>query len=224
MSIEVKALRFAYADSPNKAILNINHWQVTAQEQVFIHGPSGSGKSTLLNILGGILKTSEGHVSVLNQQLNQLNSRQRDRFRAQNMGYIFQQFNLVPYLNAVENIQLGTFFSKEKNADRSAITTLLNELNIKNNDHYKPCSQLSIGQQQRVAIARALINKPKLLIADEASSAIDHANRDKFMQLLMALSKEQQASLLFVSHDISLSHHFQRIDAMSQINSIEAEA
>ncbi|WP_096085119.1 ABC transporter ATP-binding protein [Agaribacterium haliotis] len=222
MSIELSNLRFTYKDSPNQTVLHIDHWQVGEQEQVFIHGPSGSGKSSLLNIISGVQSPDSGDVYVLKHALHQMKSRQRDRFRAQNIGYVFQQFNLIPYLNAIENIELGNYFASGEKADKRFIQELLKELNIAENLWLKPCSKLSIGQQQRIAIARALVNKPRLLIADEASSSIDYHNRDMFMKLLMSLSKEHNISLLFVSHDMSLKHYFPRVEAMTDINRVEA--
>jgi putative ABC transport system ATP-binding protein len=185
-----------------------------------VHGPSGIGKSTLLNIISGVLSGYTGQVSVLEQPLAALSSRQRDRFRAAHIGYVFQQFNLIPYLSAVENIQLASHFSKEtkQQATLKNIQVILDSLNIADTDWHKPVTQLSIGQKQRVAIARALINKPELLIADEPTSSLDAANRDRFMSVLMALIAENDTTLLFVSHDQSLSGYFDRVESLSEMN------
>ena len=178
------------------------------------------------------VSTQSGHVEVLGQRLDQLSSRQRDRFRGQHIGYVFQQFNLIPYLNAIENINLVRQFSK-KRKPRSAIAeihALLSALNIQKSLWHMPARELSIGQQQRIAIARALINQPGLLIFDEPTSSLDPDNSLAFMSLLMdRLANQQthqqanhQTTLIFVSHDMSLTQYFDRVVALKQINTLEA--
>ncbi|MEM8767018.1 MAG: ABC transporter ATP-binding protein [Pseudomonadota bacterium] len=220
MTIDLRNVRFAYPEAPERTILDIPRWSISAGEHVFVHGSSGSGKSTLLNLLSGMLRSPVGEVSVLGQRLDQLGDRQRDQFRANHVGYVFQQFNLIPYLHAVDNIQLASYFSKGKSAGSVAdeIAALLSRLNISEEEWLKPTSTLSIGQQQRVAIARALINKPELLIADEPTSSLDQENRDNFMAVLMSLADADNTTLVCVSHDMSLSQHFNRIDAMDEIS------
>ena len=221
-AIYLHNIYYAYPDSPDKAVLNIPNWSVLSGEQVFVHGPSGCGKSTLLNVLSGMLTPARGEVSILGERLDQLSHRRRDRFRANYIGYVFQQFNLIPYLDAVDNIKLANHFSRQraKNASSDQINALLTSLNISSTDRHKPATALSIGQQQRVAIARALINKPQLLIADEPTSSLDSNNRDSFMSLLTPLVAEHNITLLFVSHDLSLSQYFDRTEALSEINCV----
>jgi putative ABC transport system ATP-binding protein len=204
-------------------LLDIPSWSLSAGEHTLIYGSSGSGKSTLLNILNGLLSINSGHVKVLGQHLNKMTSRQRDNFRANNIGYIFQQFNLIPYINAVDNIQLASYFSKSKSRSslNEEIKALLKTLNLPDKDWKKPVRSLSIGQQQRIAIARALINQPTLLIADEPTSSLDQENSDSFMALLMSIVKENNITLLFVSHDMSLSRYFTRVESLNDINKIE---
>lgn len=219
MPIDLRDVRYAYPQAPDQPVINIPNWSVPAGEHVFLHGPSGSGKSTLLNLLSGMTGADQGSVMVLGQPLDQMNQRQRDRFRAENIGYVFQQFNLIPYLNAIENIRLASHFSRpSQTVSRQTIQTLLQQLHIQPSEWHKSTGQLSIGQQQRVAIARAIINRPQLLIADEPTSALDQSNRDNFMSLLLSLIKDQGATLLFVSHDLSLSHYFKHIVPLSEIN------
>ena len=219
MAIDLQNLQFCYPEAPDKMVLNIPHWTVSKGEQVFVHGPSGGGKSTLLNLLSGVLRAHHGEISVLDERLDQLNNRQRDRFRANHIGYVFQQFNLIPYLDAMENIRLAAHFSAHKRQSLGdEIEELLSTLSIAPADWRKPTAKLSIGQQQRVAIARALINKPQLLIADEPSSSLDSSNRDKFMALLMSMMANDNITLVFVSHDMSLSQYFGRVEALSDIN------
>lgn len=221
MTISLSNVRYIYPGSADKPVLDIPSWSVASQESVFVHGPSGGGKSTLLNLLSGMLVPSQGEVSVLGKPLDTMSARQRDRFRADHIGYVFQQFNLIPYLSAIENILLATHFSKQSRAGqkRDEIEALLSKLNIPKNDWFKKTSNLSTGQQQRVAIARALINKPELLIADEPTSSLDSDNRDNFMSVLMNLVAENKATLVFVSHDKSLAGYFNRADALSDISS-----
>lgn len=219
MTILIKNVSFAYPAAPKKTVLDIPHWSVASGEQVFVHGPSGGGKTTLLNLLSGILKADHGTVSVLGERLDQMSNRRRDKFRANHIGCVFQQFNLIPYLDAIDNIRLAAHFAASKSATlEKTAGELLAALSIASSDWHKPTAQLSIGQQQRVAIVRALINKPQLLIADEPSSSLDQDNRDNFIEMLMSLVKEHQITLLFVSHDLSLSPHFGRIEALSDIN------
>jgi len=220
MTIQLKDIRYTYPDTPGKLILNINNWKVAAGEQVFVHGPSGGGKSTLLNLLSGMLQADTGEVSVMGQRLDKISSRQRDRFRADHIGYIFQQFNLIPYLDAIDNIKLAHQFAKENTSSslEDEIKSLLSSFYIDPADWQKPVAKLSIGQQQRIAIARAMVNKPELLIADEPTSSLDQNNRDNFMKELMAMVSEHNTTLLFVSHDMSLAKHFNRIDALADIN------
>jgi len=175
---------------------------------------------TLLNLLSGILTPDSGQVSVAGHALETLSDRQRDRFRATEIGYVAQSFNLIPYLSAIDNIQLANHFAGSP--EDAGIEPLLLELNITQEQWNKPVRQLSIGQQQRIAIARAIVNKPKLLIADEPTSSIDQANRDKFMSVLMKTSEIHNMTLVFVSHDLSLGEQFHRVDSMSDINKVEA--
>lgn len=223
MAIELSNVHFHYPDQPSQRVLDIPSWSLPDGEQAFIHGPSGSGKSTLLSLLSGLLKPSDGQVTILGQHLNEMTQRKCDQFRAENIGYVFQQFNLIPYLNAFDNILLASQFSKHKKSTilKDEISTLLNGLNIDETHWYKPTYHLSQGQNQRVAIARALINKPKLLIADEPTSSLDAANRDAFMKLLMPIVENENMTLLFVSHDLSLSHYFNRVESLNDINQLQ---
>ena len=220
MTIELKGVNFRHASSPEKTVLSITDWSLAGGEQVFVHGPSGSGKSTLLNLVSGLLPCTEGEVSILGNRLDQMNNLQRDRFRANHIGYVFQRFNLIPYLSAIENIGLAKSFATRSGREggRKDTEELLDSLNIDRLDWKRPTAQLSMGQQQRVAIARALINRPEFLIADEPTSSLDHKNRDKFMSILMPLAKEHGMTLLFVSHDMGLAKHFERVQALSEFS------
>lgn len=221
--IELNNVLFAYPGESQSQVINIPSWQVNVAEHVFVVGSSGSGKSTLLSLLSGLTIPDSGQILVSGSALETKTARQRDRFRATEIGYVAQSFNLIPYLSALENIQLALFFATKlsSNDKNPEIEALLNEINLPSSHWRKPVSQLSIGQQQRVAIARAIVNKPKLLIADEPTSSLDQSNRDAFMSMLMRTAELHSMTLVFVSHDLSLRDHFHRVDSMSDINQVE---
>ncbi|WP_370217125.1 ABC transporter ATP-binding protein [Thalassolituus sp.] len=199
-------------------LLNIPSWEVEQGEKVFLKGASGSGKSTLLQLLAGLLSPQSGNINVFGTQLDTLNQRQRDQFRAENIGYIFQQFNLIPYLSAFDNVLLsGEFGKSNKQENQSRARELLTQLQLPEYTWQQQGRLLSIGQQQRVAIARALLSSPKLLIADEPTSALDEDNRDAFMRTLMELADTQNSTLIFVSHDARLADYFDRTDNLSDL-------
>ena len=219
-AIAIKDLQFCYQKN-SPAVLNIPHWGVAKRERVFLHGPSGTGKTTLLNLLAGILVCNKsgnrGSVEILGQPLHKLRQGQRDRWRARHIGVVFQQFNLIPYLSAVDNIKLAARFSGQNDVDQQT-QQLLSELTIDQAAANKPAAQLSIGQQQRVAIARSFINQPELLIVDEPTSALDADNRAAFMRLLLDMVLKKDTTLLFVSHDLSLTEGMTRVQALSDFN------
>ena len=218
MAVKLNGIQFSYEDDRRQQLLDIGHWAVERGERVLIHGPSGSGKTTLLNVLSGLLTCTSGEVSVLDQRLDLMSAKQRDQFRADNIGCVFQRFNLIPYLNAIDNIGLASTFSAGGNERwREEATALLSALMVDHDDWTKATSDLSMGQQQRVAIARALINAPALLIADEPTSSLDSDNRDNFLALLMGLISKRDMTLIFVSHDMALAEHFTRLEALSDI-------
>ncbi len=195
---------------------------------MFLQGPSGSGKSTLLGVIAGVFAPTAGEAMILGQPFHKMTAAARDRVRADAMGVIFQQFNLVPYLNLIENVLLPCRFSRHRaarvgptEAERiDKAKRLLNRLGLKEEaGANRPAAELSVGQQQRVAAARALIGLPSLIIADEPTSALDAETRDAFIETL--LSEAEQAAVLFVSHDASLSKHFDRLVVIEDINFTE---
>ncbi len=221
-AICIQQLRFRYARHL-PWVLDIAKWEMKIGEQVFLFGPSGSGKSTLLNLLTGMIVAENGSIEVLGQVYRKMNARQRDRFRAQHIGVIFQQLNLVPYLSVLDNIKLAASFGgSDMQQVKGYATELLAELNMPADVLIRQANQLSVGQQQRVAIARALINKPQLIIADEPTSALDADSRDDFIQLLKTVSAHHQSSILFVSHDRALAKHFPTELDMTSFKPVEA--
>jgi len=215
--IDIRQLSFAWPGEP--PILQIERLQLQPGEHLFIQGPSGSGKSTLLNLLGGILTGFSGEIRLDGQPLAGLSERQRDRIRADRIGVLFQQFNLLPYLNLVDNVSLPCSLSPRRRATairrsgsvQAEARRLLQRLQLPAElFERRAVAQLSIGQQQRVAAARALIGAPELIIADEPTSALDPASRDRFMQLLLEELTHNDTTLLLVSHDPALASHFSR--------------
>ena len=180
---------------------------------IFLQGPSGSGKSTLLSLLAGLMTPTSGKLEVLGQDMSQLTRGQKDRYRADHLGVIFQQFNLVPYLSTLDNVLLPCRLSKSRRskatpAPETEAITLLGGLGLDESLWRRPVTGLSVGQQQRVAAARALIGAPGLILADEPTSALDSNNRDRFIELLLEFAERQQSSVVFVSHDQSLADRF----------------
>jgi len=212
----------------HSSLLNIPSLQVQPGESLFIKGASGSGKSTLLGLLTGIHTVNQGKLCVLGQELKSLSSSQRDQFRAHHMGYIFQQFNLLPFLSVLENVTAPLIFSRLKRQRVSGSPLqeahrLLDALQLPDSVRQRPVHQLSIGQQQRVAAARAFIGQPALVIADEPTSALDSSSRTAFMDLLFAECRRAHSTLLFVSHDPSLETHFSRVIPLSELNQLQPE-
>jgi putative ABC transport system ATP-binding protein len=194
--------------------IHIKELNVFKGERVFIYGPSGSGKTTLLGLFGGVLSPSSGSLSIAGYDLHKLSDGARDQFRADHIGFIFQQFNLIPYLDVLENVLLPLKFSKLKSqATPSCLDRahyLLGMLEIPKSHLRKKIFELSVGQQQRVAAARAMIGSPEIVIADEPTSALDFELRDKFVKVLEEMVASCGSTLVFVSHDHSLSGLFDR--------------
>ena len=204
-------------------VLNIPAWRVERNEHVFLQGESGSGKSTLLSLLAGLSIPTQGSLQILGDDIAKQSTRQRDRFRAAHLGVVFQQFNLIPYLSALDNILLAARFGSATTAGaRQRAMTLLERMNLQSTLHHRPASQMSIGQQQRVAIVRALINNPSLLLVDEPTSALDHANRDAFLALLFDVLSDQECAMVFVSHDPTLGASFDTQVKISELNHVAA--
>lgn len=216
-AVALQDIRFSYQKNA-APVLAIDKWQMQRAESVFLYGASGSGKTTLLNLLGGVTSPDAGNIELLGQPFSSLSSSKRDKFRAQHIGVVFQQFNLISYLTVAENIAVAAYFGKgsDELAQRSA--DLVRKLQLPESVLHQKASNLSVGQQQRVAIARALINKPEILIVDEPTSALDASARDAFMELLMQISAESDCSLLFVSHDMGLAKYFSRQEDMRELN------
>ncbi len=224
--VTIDGLKFSW---PNTAqpVLDIDEFKVNRGEKVFVRGASGSGKTTLLSLIAAVLQAQEGDISVNGIATADLPVRHRDRFRSDNIGFIFQQFNLLPFLSVTDNVSLPCRFSKTRKSralEQSASIAdeckrLLLAMQLAPDSLLKnTVSELSVGQQQRVAVARALIGRPPLIIADEPTSALDTETRDAFIKLLFSETDLAGSSLLFVSHDNALAAHFDRQIELASIN------
>jgi putative ABC transport system ATP-binding protein len=221
LAIEIRDCRFRYPKAAQDC-LRIASFQVEAGERIFLYGASGSGKSTLLGLIGGVLQANQGVLNVLGHDLVAMRPAMRDRLRADHIGFIFQQFNLIPYLSVMENVLLSCRFSSRRKQRagtdlQQEARRLLAHLQLDGVEH-TPVTQLSVGQQQRVAAARALMGKPEIIIADEPTSSLDSDRQAAFLELLLQECAETNAALIFVSHDRRLSTHFHRELALSDIN------
>jgi len=222
--LQVSGLRFGY--DLGQTLIDIGSFTIQKGESIFLRGPSGSGKSTLLGVIGGVLTPDAGSVSICGKNITEITPGQRDQIRADHLGIIFQQFNLLPYLSVIQNCALPCRFSairKQRAINKdgtvmAAAQNLVRDLGLSEEHLTRPVGELSVGQQQRVAVARALIGGPNLIIADEPTSALDHNNRDKFIELLNLQRETFGSSLLFVSHDSSLAAHFDRVESLTDLN------
>ena len=212
-AVELRDVVFRWQDG-DAFVLELPELVLAAGERLFVHGPSGSGKSTLLNLIGGVVQPARGEVRLLGQPLAALGTAARDAFRAAHTGFIFQQFNLIPYLSVLDNVLLPCRFSQRRAAragdETQEARRLLSALDIAAELWTRPANRLSVGQQQRVAAARALLGKPEIIIADEPTSALDAGRQAAFLDLLLAEARAAGSSVLFVSHDLALADHFER--------------
>jgi putative ABC transport system ATP-binding protein len=230
--LQLHDVRFAWRRG-EPDVIDIGHLSVRAGESLFVAGPSGSGKSTLLALLGGVAVPRSGRIEVLGTDLARLGGRLRDRFRADHVGFVFQMFNLVPYLSMLDNVTLACRFSRARSARAVARSgnvgndarRLLAALELDAPALYtRRVTELSIGQQQRVAVARALIGAPEILIADEPTSALDEGTRGRFLELLFAECAAAHTTLLFVSHDTRLGERFERRVSLPMLNRARTQA
>lgn len=222
--LSAEALRFSWPGAKAPCI-DIERLDIATGEAVFLHGPSGCGKSTLLSLLAGVLVAEAGRVALLGHDWAALSGATRDRLRVAHVGYIFQQFNLLPYLSVLDNVMLPCRFSARRMAQatrdgaaRSQAEHLLAQMGLDASLWHRQAMQLSVGQQQRVAAARALIGHPEIVIADEPTSALDEDRREAFLDVLLAACKTNDSALVFVSHDQRIAERFSRHVLLPEIN------
>ena len=201
--------------------LSLSDLTVSYGEKLLLLGASGTGKSTLLSVISGTLLPDQGSVEIAKTEITKLSAIARDRFRAEQLGVIFQQFNLLPFGSVADNILLPLRFApirrnRVKDA-KSEVARLCAALGLPVDIGREKASSLSVGQQQRVAVARALIGHPPLIIADEPTSALDINSQDAFLDLLFTQAQTQGTSVVLVSHDERLGPRFDRILHMEEI-------
>ncbi|WP_157269002.1 ABC transporter ATP-binding protein [Azohydromonas aeria] len=220
--LSLRGVRYRWPGAPHDVIA-LDELLVAPGERLLLRGGSGCGKSTLLSLAAGVLLAQSGEVALLGQDWRALRAGRRDRRRSDHIGYVFQQFNLVPYLSVLDNVLLPCRFSALR-AQRAGArpaeeaTRLLQALQLDDGLLGRPAQQLSVGQQQRVAAARALLGRPEVVIADEPTSALDEDRRDAFMRLLLRECEAAGSALLFVSHDARLASHFPRVIDLPVLN------
>ena len=226
-AVALRGVRFAYGGRRggprSPVVLDVPELVVSASARVFVHGPSGSGKTTLLGLVAGVLAPQAGAVEVLGTDLARLRPAARDAFRGEHVGYVFQQFNLIPYLTARDNVTLPCRLSARRRArlgeqelDAAALE-VARRLDIADLLDER-ADRLSVGQQQRVACARALLGAPGLVVCDEPTSALDADRRARFLALLFDSVAAAGAALLFVSHDRALEPLFDATVSLPAVN------
>lgn len=216
--ITIQQLKKSYGQQP---ILYIPQWTVQQGEQVALLGPSGCGKSTLLHLLGGVLAADAGSITINGQTLSTMSEAARDEFRSKQIGYVFQDFYLIPSLTAKENIEWA-LTSQERGSTmkrKQLIEQWFERVGLSDHMNRYP-SQLSRGQQQRVAMIRALIHTPPLVLADEPTGSLDWETASHIMQLLLELSKEHSMTLVTVTHDLHLAGLYPTTVQMKEINEL----
>jgi len=215
--LEIADLRksFVSPDGERSLVVDVPQFVLHEGEQVALQGSSGSGKTTFLNLIAGILQADCGRVVLNGQNIAALPEAARDRVRAENLGYVFQTFNLLQGFTALENTALGMMFGR--GADYARARELLERVGLKDRIAYRP-RQLSVGQQQRVAVARALANRPKLVLADEPTGNLDQRSAKEALALVREVCHESGAALLLVSHDRDVLARFENVKQMAEIN------
>lgn len=210
--LEINDLLFHWGDE-KKFYLDIKQLTIENKKKTILFGESGTGKSTLLNLIGGILNPLFGTLKIKGTIINSLSQKEKDAFRANNIGVIFQQFNILDYISPLSNILLPCYFTGFKKENKKYFYERAHELAYKLGLNkstllQKNSRQLSIGQKQRIAILRAVINRPFLILADEPTSALDNTNKKKFLDLLMNICENENITILMVTHDKSIKKYF----------------
>ena len=219
-TIRLDSVRFYWSKNKDFKIF-IPELKISQGEKVLLLGESGSGKTTLLSLVSGFLSPISGDIYLNEKNINSLSARSRDQYRSDNIGIIFQQFNLLPYANVIDNIILPLYFSKVRASkiinQKETAVNLCKSLRLPDTVTDMQANNLSVGQQQRVAVARALIGNPSLVIADEPTSSLDSDAQNIFLDLMFAQIEKNNSTLLMVSHDTSLSSYFDRVIDINEI-------
>jgi putative ABC transport system ATP-binding protein len=207
-------------DGGQLPILDIPEFRVESGEQMVLVGRSGGGKTTLLHVIAGITRADSGQILIDGIDIAPLQESTVDKIRADKIGYVFQTFNLLPGFTALENVLLGMRFARGR-MDPPRARRLLDRVGLSHRLTHKP-GALSVGEQQRVAVARALANKPSLLLADEPTANIDPRNQQKIIDLIRETCREEDVSLVMVTHSTEVAGQFQRVDRLDEINQVAA--
>ena len=224
MSLQLERVRKSYREPGGRRIpvLGIDRFELKQGEHVALLGASGGGKTTLLNIIAGILTPDSGSVVVDGRDIASLPEVVRDHYRAAKIGIVFQTFNLLPAFTALENVLLGMSFSGRR-VDRGFARTLLERVGLGHRLGHSP-AKLSVGEQQRVAVARALANKPVLLLADEPTANVDPANQQLILDLIRDTCRDNNVTLLMVTHSLEVADTFPRTERLQDFNRPELAA
>jgi putative ABC transport system ATP-binding protein len=223
--IQISNLKFSYASAGGFRMF-IPRLDIAAGECVAIVGPSGSGKTTLLNLMAGTFVPRSGEINVAGQRLASMTEASRRRFRIDQVGQVFQAFELLEYLSVSENILLPRLIDPDgrKNTDaQQRIRSLLASVGLQDKADKRP-AELSHGERQRVAVCRAMFNRPTLLLADEPTGNLDQANKQNVVELLIRQAREHESMLLMVTHDHSMLEAFERVIDFSQLVSLQSQA
>ncbi len=207
-------------DGTRLPILDIPRFEMAAGEQVVIRGRSGGGKTTFLNAIAGLATVDSGRIVVHGTEVTRLPEVARDRFRARQIGFVFQTFNLLAGFTALENVLLGMTFTYQPNDPRRA-RELLERVGLGQRLTHKPAA-LSVGEQQRVAVARALVNRPGLLLADEPTANIDPTHQQQVVDLLRDVCLAEKVAMLLVTHAPEVAEQFSRVEQLDEINRVMA--
>ena len=218
--VKIESLRFQWSKNNNFKIF-VPKLEVGRGKKVLFLGESGSGKTTLLSLICGFLEPLSGSISINDKIISDLTSTNKDAYRSDNIGIIFQQFNLLPYANVIDNIILPLYFSKQRSKKVenkiNAAMNLCGQLRLPESILNQKASNLSVGQQQRVAVARALIGSPSIIVADEPTSSLDTEAQELFLDLMFDQISKNSSTLLMVSHDKSLTNYFDHVIDINEI-------
>ena len=221
--LELEAVKKSYRE-PNGnrlQVLDVPTYKLAQGEQAVLVGRSGGGKSTLLHVIAGISRPDSGRVTIDGLDITRLSEAGCDKFRAERIGYVFQTFNLMSGFTALENVQLGMTFARGRR-DAARARTLLERVGLGHRLNHKPTT-MSVGEQQRVAVARSLANQPRLLLADEPTANVDPANQQHIVDLIRDTCREENVTLLMVTHATEVAQQFERVDRLDEINQVAAQ-
>ncbi|MCB9832598.1 MAG: ABC transporter ATP-binding protein [Planctomycetes bacterium] len=220
MAIKLEDLRMTWRepDGRERHVLDVPLLEVPDASQLCLVGHSGSGKTTLLNVIAGIVRPSAGRVFVGGEEISAMGEAQRDLFRARHVGYVFQTFNLLQGLTAVENVMLAmSFAGVAARPARERAEHLLDRVGLSERRRARPAT-MSVGEQQRVAIARALANRPMVVLADEPTANLDERNAAETIDLLRETTSEENSILLLVTHDAEVRDRFDDVRELREIS------